>query len=146
MTNREFEIHLLAIENREPVFRIRDMFNQVDLKYGNVISENQKFKYVARILERKRFKQLAYDDLTPIFFETAKSRGVTLARTDSLDEETIKNLGSFLTYQMRNEELFQTMSEAIKGLRFLSKEGLQSKLNVLSVKHCFNMEILIFNI
>lgn len=114
MTNREFEIHLLSISNREPVFRIRDMFNQVDFKYGNVLSENQKFKYVARTLERKRFKQLAYDDLNPIFFETAKSRGVTLARIDSLDEETIKNLGSFLTYQMRNEELFQTMSEAIK--------------------------------
>ncbi len=114
MTNREFGIHLLAIENREPVFRIIDMFNQVDLKYGNVISENQKFKYVARTLERKRFKQLAYDDLNPIFFETAKSRGVTLAHTDSLDEETIKNLGSFLTDAMKNGELFQIMSEVIK--------------------------------
>lgn len=114
MTNREFGIHLLAIENREPVFRIRDMFNQVDLKYGNVISENQKFKYVARTLERKRFKQLTYDDLNPIFFETAKSRGVTLAHTDSLDEETIKNLGSFLTDAMKNGELFQVMSEVIK--------------------------------
>lgn len=114
MTNREFEIHLLAIENRESVFRIRDMFNQVDLKYGNILSENQKFKYVARTLERKRFKQLAYDDLNPIFFETAKSRGVTLARTDSLDEETIKNLGSFLTDAMKNGELFQVISEVIK--------------------------------
>lgn len=114
MTNREFGIHLLAIENREPVFRIRDVFNQVDLKYGNVISENQKFKYVARTLERKRFKQLAYDDLNPIFFETAKSRGVALAHTDSLDEETIKNLGSFLTDAMKNGELFQIMSEVIK--------------------------------
>lgn len=107
MTNREFEIHLLAIENREPVFRIRDMFNQVDFKYGNVLSENQKFEYVAQALERERLKQLTYDDLNPIFFETAKSRGVTLARTDSLDEETIKNLGSFLTDTMKNEELFQ---------------------------------------
>lgn len=106
MTNREFGIHLLAIENREPVFRIRDMFNQVDFKYGNVLSENQKFEYVAQALERERLKQLTYDDLNPIFFETAKSRGVTLARTDSLDEETIKNLGSFLTYPMRDGELF----------------------------------------
>lgn len=106
MTNREFGIHLLAIENRESAIRIREMFNQVDFKYGNVLSENQKFEYVAQALERERLKQLTYDDLNPIFFETAKSRGVTLARTDSLDEETIKNLGSFLTYPMRDGELF----------------------------------------
>lgn len=114
MSNRESRILLLAIENRESAIRIREMFNQVDFKYGNVLSENQKFKYVARTLERKRFKQLAYDDLNPIFFETAKSRGVTLAHTDSLDEETIKNLGSFLTDAMKNGELFQVMSEVIK--------------------------------
>lgn len=114
MRDRDFRIHLLSISNRESAIKIREMFNQVDLKYANTLSENQKFKYVARTLERKRFKQLTYDDLNPIFFETAKSRGVTLAHTDSLDEETIKNLGSFLTYQMRNEELFQTMSEVIK--------------------------------
>ena len=114
MTNREARIHLLAIENREPVFRIRDMFNQVDLKYANILSESQKFKYVARTLERKRFKHLIYDDLNPIFFETAKSRGVTLARTDSLDEETIKNLGSFLTNAMKDGELVQVMGEVIK--------------------------------
>lgn len=114
MSNRESRILLLAIENRESAIRIREMFNQVDLKYANTLSEGQKFKYVARTLERKRFKQLTYDDLNPIFFETAKSRDVTLARTDSLDEETIKNLGSFLTYQMRNGELFQIMNEVIK--------------------------------
>lgn len=114
MRDRDFGIHLLSISNRESAIRIREMFNQVDLKYGNVLSENQKFKYVARTLERKRFKQLAYDDLNPIFFETAKSRGVTLAHTDSLDEETIKNLGSFLTDAMKNGELFQIMSEVIK--------------------------------
>ena len=122
MTNREARIHLLAIENREPVFRIRDMFNQVDLKYANILSESQKFKYVARTLERKRFKHLIYDDLNPIFFETAKSRGVTLARTDSLDEETIKNLGSFLTNAMKDGELVQVMGEVIKWLKFLNKE------------------------
>ena len=113
MSNRESRIVLLAIENREPVFRIRDMFNQVDLKYANTLSESQKFKYVARTLERKRFKQLTYDDLNPVFFEIAKSRGVTLARTDSLDEETINNLGSFLN-AMADGELFQVMSEVIK--------------------------------
>lgn len=106
MSNRESRILLLAIENRESAIRIREMFNQVDFKYGNVLSENQKFEYVAQALERERLKQLTYDDLNPIFFETAKSRGVTLARTDSLDEETIKNLGSFLTYPMRDGELF----------------------------------------
>ena len=83
------------------------MFNQVDLKYANMLSEGQKFLYVAQALEKERFKQLTYDDLNPIFFETAKSRGVTLAHTDRLDEETIKNLGSFLTDTMKNEELFQ---------------------------------------
>ena len=114
MSNRESRILLLAIENRESVFRIRDMFNQVDLKYANTLSESQKFKYVARTLERKRFKRLTYDDLNPVFFETAKSRGVTLARTDSLDEETINNLGSFVTHSMRDGELFQIMSEVIK--------------------------------
>ena len=122
MSNRESRILLLAIENREPVFRIRDMFNQVDLKYANILSEGQKFKYVARILERKRFKQLTYDDLNPIFFETAKSRGVTLARTDSLDEEAIKNLRSVLTNAMKDGELIQIMEEVIKWLRFLNKE------------------------
>lgn len=112
--SRELEILLLNNKYGEPAFRITERFNQVDFKYGNVLSENQKFEYVARILERKRFKQLTYDDLNPIFFETAKSRGVTLARTDSLDEETIKNLGSFLTDAMKNGELFQVMSEVIK--------------------------------
>lgn len=112
--SRKLEIFLLNNKYREPAFRIIERFNQVDFKYGNVLSENQKFEYVARTLERKRFKQLTYDDLNPIFFETAKSRGVTLARTDSLDEETIKNLGSFLTDTMKNEELFQIMSEVIK--------------------------------
>lgn len=114
MRDRDFRIHLLSISNRESAIKIREMFNQVDLKYANTLSESQKFKYVARTLERKRFKQLAYDDLNPIFFETAKSRGVTLARTDSLDEETIKNLGSFLTDAMKDGELFQVMSEVIK--------------------------------
>ena len=114
MSNRESRILLLAIENREPVFRIRDMFNQVDLKYANILSESQKFKYVARILERKRFKQLTYDDLNPIFFEIAKSRGVTLSRTDSLDEEAIKNLRSVLTNAMKDGELIQIMEEVIK--------------------------------
>ena len=93
--SRKLEILLLNNKYGEPAFRIIERFNQVDFKYGNVLSENQKFEYIARTLERKRFKQLAYDDLNPIFFETAKSRGITLARTDSLDEETIKNLGSF---------------------------------------------------
>lgn len=112
--SRKLEILLLNNKYGEPAFRIIERFNQVDFKYGNVLSENQKFEYVARTLERKRFKQLTYDDLNPIFFETAKSRGVTLARTDSLDEETIKNLGSFLTDAMKNGELFQVMSEVIK--------------------------------
>lgn len=113
MTNRELEILLLNNKYGEPAFRITERFNQVDLKYGNVLSENQKFKYVTRTLERKRFKQLTYDDLNPIFFETAKSRGIALARTDSLDEETIKNLGSFLTDAMKDRELFQVISNEV---------------------------------
>ena len=113
MRDRDFGICLLSISNRESGIRIREMFNQVDLKYANILSESQKFKYVARILERKRFKQLAYDDLNPIFFEKAKSRGVTLAHTDSLDEETIKNLGSFLTDAMKDRELFQVISNEV---------------------------------
>lgn len=113
MTDRELEILLLTNKYGEPAFRITERFNQVDLKYGNVLSENQKFKYVTRTLERKRFKQLTYDDLNPIFFETAKSRGIALARTDSLDEETIKNLGSFLTDAMKDRELFQVISNEV---------------------------------
>ena len=114
MRDRDFGIHLLSISYREPVFRIKEMFDQVDLKYANILSEGQKFKYVEQALERKRFKQLTYDDLNPIFLEEAKSRGVTLGRTDSLDEETIRNLGSFLTNAMKDGELIQIMEEVIK--------------------------------
>lgn len=113
MTDRELEILLLTNKYGEPAFRITERFNQVDLKYGNVLSEDQKFEYVARTLKRKRLKQLTYDDLNPIFFETAKSRGIALARTDSLDEETIKNLGSFLTDAMKDRELFQVISNEV---------------------------------
>lgn len=113
MRDRDLGIHLLSISNGEPAFRIREMFNQVDLKYANILSEGQKFAYVAQALERKRFKQLTYDDLNPIFFETAKSKDITLARTDSLDEATINNLRSFLN-AMTDGELFQVMSEVIK--------------------------------
>ncbi len=94
MSIREAKIWLMFLKYEYPKDKIEELYNQVDKKYGNNLTEKQKFEYVARILERKRFKQLTYDDLNPIFFETAKSRGVTLSRTDSLDEEAIRTLRS----------------------------------------------------
>lgn len=114
MTNREAEICLMAVANRGPMSEIREMFEQVDKDYGNTLSEKEKFKYVTEILKKEQYKRLTYDDLNPVFFEKAKSRGVAQVRADRLDEETIRTFGSFLTNLKEDGELFQFMEEVIK--------------------------------
>lgn len=114
MSTREAEICLMAVANRGPMSEIREIFEQVDKKYGNTLSEKEKFQYITQILKREQCKHLTYDDLNPVFFEGAKSRGVVQARTNRLDEETIRTFGFFLTNLKDSTELYQFMEEVIK--------------------------------
>ena len=61
---REARIWSMFLEYEYPKDKIEELYNQVDKKYGNNLTEKQKFEYVSHILLKAKAKQSICGDVT----------------------------------------------------------------------------------
>ncbi len=64
MSIREAKIWLMFLKYEYPKDKIEELYNQVDKKYGNNLTEKQKFEYVSHILLKAKAKQSICGDVT----------------------------------------------------------------------------------
>lgn len=64
MSIREARIWLMFLEYEYPKDKIEELYDQVDKKYGNNLTEKQKFEYVSHILQKTKSKQSIRGNVT----------------------------------------------------------------------------------
>ena len=91
MSIREARIWLMFLEYERPKDKIEELYDQVDKKYGNNLTEKQKFEYVSHILQKTKAKQSIRDDAILTFYESDKSRVIAVKRPfESFSDATLK--------------------------------------------------------
>ena len=64
MSIREASIWLMFLEYECPKDKIEELYGQADKRYGNNLTEEQKFEYVSHILQKAKSKQSIRDGVT----------------------------------------------------------------------------------
>lgn len=91
MSIREARIWLMCLEYEHPKDKIEGLYDQVDKKYGNNLTEKQKFEYVSHILQKAKSKQSIRDDVICAFYESDKSRVIAVKKPfESFSDATLK--------------------------------------------------------
>lgn len=91
MSIREARIWLMFLEYERPKDKIEELYDQVDKRYGNNLTEKQKFEYVSHILQKTKAKQSIRDDAILTFYESDKSRVIAVKRPfESFSDATLK--------------------------------------------------------
>lgn len=91
MSIREARIWLMFLEYERPKDKIEELYDQVDKKYGNNLTEKQKFEYVSHILLKAKAKQSIRDGAILTFYEGDKSRVIALKKPfESFSDATLK--------------------------------------------------------
>lgn len=78
MSIREARIWLMFLEYECPKDKIEELYGQVDKRYGNNLTEKQKFEYVSHILQKTKAKQSTQDDLFTVFYEGDGSKLIVI--------------------------------------------------------------------
>ena len=78
MSIREARIWLMFLEYECPKDKIEELYNQADKKYGNNLTEKQKFEYVSHILQKEKSKQSTQDDLFTVVYEGDGSKLIVI--------------------------------------------------------------------
>lgn len=78
MSIREARIWLMFLEYECPKDKIEELYDQVDKRYGNNLTEKQKFEYVSHILQKEKSKQSTQDDLFTVVYEGDGSKLIVI--------------------------------------------------------------------
>lgn len=91
MSFREARIWLMFLEYECPKDKIEELYDQVDKRYGNNLTEKQKFEYVSHILQKTKAKQSIRDGAILTFYEGDKARVIALKKPfESFSDATLK--------------------------------------------------------
>ena len=91
MSIREARIWLMFLEYECPKDKIEELYDQVDKRYGNNLTEKQKFEYVSHILQKTKAKQSIRDGAILTFYESDKPRVIALKKPfESFSDATLK--------------------------------------------------------
>ena len=91
MSIREARIWLMFLEYECPKDKIEELYNQVDKKYGNNLTEKQKFEYVSHILQKTKAKRSIRDDLATVCYASDGSKALVIRRPfESFSDATLE--------------------------------------------------------
>lgn len=91
MSIREARIWLMFLEYECPKDKIEELYDQVDKRYGNNLTEKQKFEYVSHILQKTKAKQSIRDDLATVYYAGDGSAIAVIGRPlESFSDATLK--------------------------------------------------------
>lgn len=91
MSIREARIWLMFLEYECPKDKIEELYDQADKRYGNNLTEKQKFEYVSHILQKTKAKQSIRNDLATVCYASDGSKVLVIREpSESFSDATLK--------------------------------------------------------
>ena len=91
MSIREARIWLMFLEYECPKDKIEELYDQVDKRYGNNLTEKQKFEYVSHILQKTKAKLSIRDDLATVCYASDGSKALVIRNPfESFSDATLE--------------------------------------------------------
>ena len=91
MSIREARIWLMFLEYECSKDKIEELYGQVDKRYGNNLTEKQKFEYVSHILQKTKAKRSIRNDLATVCYARDGSKALVIRRPfESFSDVTLE--------------------------------------------------------